>query len=139
MKNGKISIKQQYFLFQEPWKRQIEDESRMFLFPSDDNLLSNSGGRRRSHGYYSHHYQQQQQHLQPPPQNKAMKSNTNGGGGTVSRIFLKKNAIIGGIFFKLRVKFKDRINLREGKKHIFQYDSAVIIKITDQNINVPTI
>ena len=78
------------FLFQEPWKRQIEDESRMFLFPSDDNLLSNSGGRRRSHGYYSHHYQQQQQHLQPPPQNKAMKSNTNGGGGTVSRIFFLK-------------------------------------------------
>lgn len=119
LKNGKISIEQQYFLFQEPWKRQIEDESRMFLFPSDDNLLSNSGGRRRSHGYYSHHYQQQQQqHLQPPPQNKAMKSNTNGGGGTVSRIFFKKNAIIGGIFFKLRVKFKDRINLRTGKKHI---------------------
>ena len=117
LKNGKISKEQQYFLFQEPWKRQIEDESRMFLFPSDDNLLSNSGGRRRSHGYYSHHYQQQQ-HIQPPPQNKAMKSNTNGGGGTVSRIFFKKNAIIGGIFFKLRVKFKDRINLRTGKKHL---------------------
>ena len=86
MKNGKISIEQQYFLFQEPWKRQIEDESRMFLFPSDDNLLSNSGGRRRSHGYYSHHYQQQ--HHQHPPQNKAMKGNTNG--GTVSWNFSKK-------------------------------------------------
>ena len=101
LKNGKISIEQQYFLFQEPWKRQIEDESRMFLFPSDDNLLSNSGGRRRSHGYYSHHYQQQQ-HLQPPPQNKAMKSNTNGGHGTVSRIFFKKNAIIHLYFCTIR-------------------------------------
>ena len=58
----------------------------MFLFPSDDNLLSNSGGRRRSHGYYSHHYQQQ--HHQHPPQNKAMKGNTNG--GTVSWNFSKK-------------------------------------------------
>ena len=92
---------------QEPWKRQIEDESRMFLFPSDDNLLSNSGGRRRSHGFYSHHYQQQQQqqqHLQPPPQNKAMKSNTNGGGGTVSQIFFNKLQLLLGdclCFFKL--------------------------------------